>query len=106
MGTTKGASLTDRDGGSQHVQLKTVETSPNSMIKDLSQVQNAEERLKKINEAVADSMKSSLSRATQLQLPKSTTATKVSVGKSPSSQQSQNINLSNTQQSKPKSSSS
>lgn len=104
---SKGLSITDRDGISQQVQLKTVETSPNSMIKDLSQVQNAEEKLKKINEAVTDAMKTSLSRATQLQLPKSTTATKVSVGKQPSSQtQQSSTNISNTQQSKPKSSSS
>lgn len=109
---TKGISPSDVEGMQQQVQLKTVDTSPNSMIKDLSQVKTAEERLRMLQDAVNEAMKPSVSRATQLQLPKSTTATKVTIGKQSAQslslqpqQPSQNVNPSNHRQSKPKSSS-
>ena len=100
---TKGVSITDADGMQHQVQLKTVDTSPNSMIKDLSQVRTAEERLKMLQDAVSDAMKTSIGRTAQLHLPKSTTATKVKIDKQSSLQQQSTA--SNSQQSKPKSSS-
>ena len=42
---TKVTTIADAEGLQQQVQLKNVETSPNSMIKDLSHVKTAEERL-------------------------------------------------------------
>jgi hypothetical protein len=107
---TKVATITDEEGLQQQVQLKNVETSPNSMIKDLSHVKTAEERLKLLQEAVSDAMMSSLtvSRASQLQLPRSTTATKVTMDKQTSAQQKQQLKnvIPPNHQSKPKSSSS
>ena len=100
---TKGVSITDADGMQHQVQLKTVDTSPNSMIKDLSHVRTAEERLKMLQDAVSDAMKTSIGRTAQLHLPKSTTATKVKIDKQSSLQQQSTS--SNSQQSKPKSSS-